>query len=67
VPDKTEFYLRQLSQLLGGRITRLARSGKDRFGVEVVGFIVSMPDGKQKTLLIFADDEGNGPGSFKIQ
>ena len=67
MPDRTDFYLKQLSQLLGGRITQLARSGKDEFGEEVVGFVVTMPDGKQKTLLFLRDDEGNGPGSFEIQ
>ena len=66
--SQTTFYLDQLKPLVGGKITALARSGPgaDPFEDEFFGFVIKMPDGKTKTLILLSDDEGNGPGSFEI-
>lgn len=63
------FYLDQLRCLVGGRITGLARTGPSDDGSEgeFYGLVVLLPDGKQKTLILLSDDEGNGPGSFELQ
>lgn len=62
----TDFYLTQLQPLVGGTITALARTGDsdDPLDEELYGFVVKCQDGKQRTLLLLCDDEGNGPGSF---
>lgn len=62
---KADFYLKQLEQLIGGKITNLARTGEEED--EFFGIVVTMPNGKRKTLLLLSDDEGNAPGSFEIQ
>lgn len=64
----TNFYLKQLHPLVGGKITALARTGphEDASEDEFFGFVISLPDGTTRTLLLLADDEGNGPGSFEI-
>ena len=61
-----DFYLKQLAPLVGGTITALARSGAsdDPLDEELYGFIVMCRDGKEHTLILLSDDEGNGPGSF---
>lgn len=61
-----DFYLKQLAPLVGGTITALARSGAsdDPLDEELYGFIVMCRDGKERTLILLSDDEGNGPGSF---
>jgi hypothetical protein len=62
----TDFYLTQLQPLVGGTIAALARTGAsdDPLDEELYGFVVKCRDGKQRTLLLLCDDEGNGPGSF---
>ncbi|MBX3713043.1 MAG: hypothetical protein KF800_13870 [Lysobacter sp.] len=62
----TDFYLTQLQPLVGGTIAALARTGDsdDPLDEELYGFVVKCRDGKQRTLLLLCDDEGNGPGSF---
>ena len=67
MPDPTDFYLNQLSVLVGGRITTLARTEPDEEGNVFFGLVITLPEGKEKTLLFLRDDEGNGPGSFEIQ
>ncbi len=64
----TDFYLKQLRPLVGGTITGLARTGpgEDGFDAEFYGLVVTLPDGRKRTLLLLSDDEGNGPGSFEI-
>ena len=61
-----DFYLKQLAPLVGGTITELARSGAsdDPLDEELYGFVVKCRDGKERTLILLSDDEGNGPGSF---
>lgn len=61
-----DFYLKQLAPLVGGTITALARSGAsdDPLYEELYGFVVKCRDGKERTLILLSDDEGNGPGSF---
>ena len=61
-----DFYLKQLAPLVGGTITALARSGAsdDPLDEELYGFVVKCRDGKERTLILLSDDEGNGPGSF---
>ena len=61
-----DFYLKQLAPLVGGTITALARTGTsdDPFDEELYGFVVKCRDGRQRTLVLLSDDEGNGPGSF---
>lgn len=67
-PNTINFYLSQLSQLVGGRITALARTGTpDKADEsEFYGFVVTFPDGSKRTLILLSDDEGNGPGSFEF-
>lgn len=65
--SRTDFYLKQLEQLVGGKITNLARSGEGDGDDEFFGFVVTLPSGKRKTLLLLSDDEGNAPGSFELQ
>ncbi len=62
------FYLRQLSPLVGGKITALARTGKPEYPGEdeFYGFVVTLADGTKRTLLLLSDDEGNAPGSFEL-
>ena len=62
----TDFYLKQLQPLVGGTITALARTGAsdDPLDDELYGFVVKCRDGKERTLILLRDDEGNGPGSF---
>ena len=64
----TSFYLNQLRPLVGGTISALARTGphKDAAEDEFFGFVVTLPDGSTRTILLLSDDEGNGPGSFEI-
>lgn len=61
-----DFYLKQLAPLVGGTITALARTGTsdDPFDEELYGLVVNCRDGRQRTLVLLSDDEGNGPGSF---
>lgn len=63
-----DFYLKQLQPLVGGTITALARTGgsDDSLDVELYGFVVRCRDGKERTLVLLSDDEGNGPGSFLL-
>lgn len=64
----TNFHLSQLRPLVGGTITALARTGPhdDAAEDEFFGFVVTLPDGSTRTILLLSDDEGNGPGSFEI-
>jgi hypothetical protein len=63
-----DYYLDQLRPLVGGTISALARTGPndDPSEFELFGFVVTLRDGTKRTLLLLADDEGNGPGSFEI-
>ncbi len=61
-----DFYLKKLDQLVGGTITGLVRSGDDSGTGEFFGFVVTMPDGTKKQIVLLSDDEGNAPGSFEI-
>lgn len=62
------FYLNRLSPLVGGTIAALARTGphEDAMEEEFFGFVVTLPNGSKRTILLLSDDEGNGPGSFEI-
>ena len=64
-----DFYLDQLSPLIGGKISALARTGKPTYpgDDEFYGLVVTLPSGKTRTLILLSDDEGNAPGSFEIQ
>ena len=66
--SQIDFYLDKLKPLVGGRITALARSGStgDPHEDEFFGFVIKLPNGKTKTLILLSDDEGNGPGSFEL-
>jgi len=66
--NQTKFYVRQLRPLVGAKITQLVRTGtdKDDPADDLFGFLLTMPDGSRKTMLLLSDDEGNGPGSFQI-
>lgn len=63
-----DFYLKQLRPLVGGSIAALARTGAsdDPLDEELYGFVVQCRDGKERTLILLSDDEGNGPGSFML-
>ena len=66
--SQTDFYLSQLHSLLDGTITALARTGVPQSPdeQELFGFVVTLANGKKRTLLLLCDDEGNGPGSFEL-
>ena len=66
--SQADFYLDQLSPLIGGTITTLTRSGPtdDPYDKEFIGMVIKLRSGKSKHLLLLSDDEGNGPGSFEI-
>ena len=66
--SSTNFHLSQLRPLVGGTITALARTGPhgDAEDEEFFGFVVTLPDGSTRTILLLSDDEGNGPGSFEV-
>ena len=57
----TNFYLNQLRPLVGGTISALARTGpnEDASEDEFFGFVVTLPDGTTRTIILLADDEGN--------
>ena len=38
----------------------------DAWGDEFFGLVVTLSDGRTRTVLLLADDEGNGPGRFEI-
>lgn len=58
-----DFYVKQLSQVVGGTITTVAVDNENEF----FGLAIAMPDGNRKVLWFLSDDEGNGPGSFDIE
>jgi hypothetical protein len=62
----TQFYLDQLKPLVGGVIEVAVRTDVDEFGDEFFGLAIRCKDGAVRRLIILADDEGNGPGSFEI-
>jgi hypothetical protein len=64
--NATDFYLKQLSPLIGCKVTGLVRTG-DEDDEEFFGIVFTAPNGKKRTLLFLRDDEGNGPGSFELQ
>lgn len=59
---QNEFYLKQLHQLVGGKIIGLAEDPKHEF----FGLVVRNR-GEQSICWFLMDDEGNGPGSFEIE
>lgn len=59
--SQINFYLNQLNCLVGGKITALAKTEDEFFGL-----VVTLPSGQKKTLLLLSDDEGNDHGSFEI-
>ena len=63
-----DFYLKQLSPLVGGKITALARTGTPEYPGEdeFYGLVVTRADGSKRTLMLLSDDEGNAPGSFEL-
>jgi hypothetical protein len=66
MPAHTDFYLDQLQPLVGATVLALARTGEsdDPLDEELYGLVLRCRDGKERTLLLLSDDEGNGPGSF---
>jgi hypothetical protein len=62
----TQFYLDQLKPLVGGVIEDAVRTDGDDFGLLLYGVAFNCFDGEVRVLIIVADDEGNGPGSFEI-
>lgn len=63
---QTQFYLDRLKPLIGGVIEHAVRTGEDDFGDEFFGLSIKCRDGQIRHMMILADDEGNGPGSFEI-
>ena len=66
--SQADFYLDQLSPLIGGTITTLTRSGStdNPYEPEFIGMVIKLRNGNSKHFLLLSDDEGNGPGSFEI-
>lgn len=57
-----EFYLKELAELYGSKVTGGCYSSDGDF----FGLKLHLPNGKKKILWILQDDEGNGAGSFEI-
>jgi hypothetical protein len=57
-----EFYKKQLSPLIGGKITSVVQDNEGEF----FGLNISMKE-KEFIVWLLSDDEGNSPGSFEIQ
>jgi hypothetical protein len=64
--SRADFHLDQLKSLVGGTITALARTGADAGEEEFFGLVVTLSDGKKRTVLFLSDEEGNAPGSFEM-
>ena len=60
--DNTNFYINKLKLLVGGKIKAILKSPDGFFG-----FLIVMPNGKEKDIYFLSDDEANNPGSFIIQ
>ena len=58
----SKFYIKQLEQLVGGRVVGCAKDTQEGF----LGLVVKTKAGK-RIVWFLCDDEGNGPGSFEIQ
>ena len=61
-----DFYIKQLVQLVGAKVTKEIVTPPDEFGDQFFGLQFQLPDGTERELLILRDDEGNGPGSFDL-
>jgi len=58
----TQFYLKQLEVLVGGKVIGLVHDEAEEF----YGVRIQKKDGTIVAMWILQDDEGNGPGSFEI-
>jgi len=65
--NRTDFNLKQLETLVGGRITGVARSGSSDPADEFFGLIVRPSPTTHFVIWFLSDAEGNGPGSFLIE
>ena len=63
-----DFNLNQLSPLVGGKITALARTGQPEYRGkdEFYRLVVTLADGSNRILMLLSDDEGDAPGSFEL-
>jgi hypothetical protein len=57
-----EFYKKQLSLLIGGKVTSVVQDNEGEF----FGLTIETKK-KDQILWLLSDDEGNSPGSFEIQ
>lgn len=62
----SEYTLRELEKIVGGKVTGLIKASLNDFGETNCGFKVQMPSGKEKVVWIMRDAEGNGPGTVDI-
>jgi hypothetical protein len=58
--------LGELAMLLGGKVTQLARSGKQDGDDEIFGIVIQQTNGKKMTLWLLSDFEGK-PGGYSIE
>lgn len=56
-----DYYINQLTPLVGGQVTSVISDGDGFFGLQI-----KQVDGKVVNMFIMRDDEGNGPGSFEL-
>ncbi len=65
----TDYQLKEMAVLVGGKITNPIRSGEDEedWGGEMFGFLVKCKDGKTRNVWVQCDAEGNGPGWLAIE
>jgi hypothetical protein len=61
-----EFYLEQLAQFVGWKVTGVAKAPLDEFGDAYFGLVLTKSAAK-RIVWFLRDDEGNGPGSFEVQ
>ena len=59
---RSKFYIKQLEQLIDGRVVGCATDTQEGF----LGLVVKTKAGK-RIVWFLCDEEGNGPGSFEIQ
>jgi len=67
--DRTDFYVGQLDKYKGWTINQAVRTPRHLTEDEsFFGLELASPDKKKKVVLwIEQDDEGNGPGSFRVE
>jgi len=60
------YWENKLEEIVGGTIMQVLSDEGDFKEEPWVGLLVSLADGKQVTMWLLSDEEGNAPGRFQI-